>query len=233
MSRTPQRNVFGIAEPQVVRIGFKPLHLPFYALLGLQPAQEEWVWLGLIHTATNWGFRQDRLHPLKTDEGYTFPVYHIQRTGNIATLIRNLDENGQIRLLDYQAPALNMLHSHPKTLPNQLSLFPEETGSTQQIDLEGKEYQEYNPDDLRQWNTITALLAGKSQPLTRFRYLLPISYQNFEAMTPFLCHLARIPGLQYRFITGTEIGNDQLFYIIRRHTDILAQRKKNYRSSGR
>lgn len=222
------RNAFGIAEPRMVTIQSEPLHLPHYAMLGLQPAAKGWEWLGMLHAATNWGFRN--AFPYRyTDSECHFEVFYARRPGKFLPIIlRNTAEEQSRSLVGFHNASLHKIKNKNKTLPNQLSLFMDDTPET--LDIHDPQYAHDNPDDLRRWNEITAQLSHDALPLESFSYLLPFQYSEYELYTPFLNHLEKVKGLQYRYISGNELADDRFFYsILRFHTEL---RHRIYHSSG-
>ena len=207
------RNQLGTAPAKKVTLNSQKLHLPYYALLGLMPEQTEWEWLGGLHSTTRWGFR--RAVPYRyEEEGYSFDAFYALKSRHyLPVFIKNIDSEGQTSLLAYSKPAIHTIRIPSKTLPNQLTLFPDEI-EKETLENDNPEYFQNNPDDIRRWNEITAFMAKNSVPLDRFRYLLPIRYEEYEWLTPLLNHLLRVKGLHYRYIPGSEIGDDRLFYSI-------------------
>ena len=223
------RNAFGIAEPRMVTIHSEPLHLPHYAILGLQPAETDWEWLGMLHAATNWGFRN--AFPYRyIDSECHFDVFYAKRPGKFLPLIlRNFAEEQTNSLVGFHTSSLHKIKNKNKTLPNQLSLFMDDD-IPETLDLNDPQYAHDNPDDLRRWNEITALLSKDALPLESFSFLLPLQYTEYELYTSFLNHLDKVKGLHYRYISGNDLADDRLFYsILRFHTEL---KQKIYHSSG-
>ncbi len=210
---TGKRNSFGIADPRTVTIKTEQLHLPYFTIIGLQPEQPEWEWLGLLHTATNWLFRKSVFHPYKESE-YCFDTFYVRKrnTSFLPILLKNKASDSKTSLVAYHFPALHRIAIKSKTLPNQLSLFTEEDTPSVILDINDSRYYKHNPDDIRCWNEINAFLSRHSLPLDRFDYLLPVCYDAYELYIPLIDHLSRVKGLRYRLITGNEIGDDRFFY---------------------
>lgn len=223
------RNAFGIAQTRTVTIRLESLDLQQLVLLGLQPSQPKWEWLGLLHKATNLAFRNTM--PLQyTDSDYTFETFAASRP-YLPMIIRNRSTEGNKLLLGYHSSALHRInHARGKVLPNQLSLFPEEAIAPT-LDMDDPKYLKNNPDDLIQWNRLVGYLSCQAVPLEEFSYLLPFQYEEYVSYLPLLNHLRRVEGLQYRFIAGHELGDDQLFYSLFAYQSKL--RRHYFDSSGR
>lgn len=208
------RNALGIAADKSAKLSSESLFLSCYALLGIQPKQPEKEWLGQLFSASGWCFRKAVLHPFEaklTQPAYRFPVFYARRPGrHLSLLIQNTGENGGRELLSFQNNGLYRIKLNAKVLPNQLALFAEEAIPTIQPDED--KVKNYNPENIRRWNEITAYLEEHSVPLPSFRYLLLLSYETYEQDVPLLNHLHKVPGLQYRYIAGDSIGNDHLLY---------------------
>lgn len=223
------RNAFGIAQTRTVTIRMESLDLQQLVLLGLRPKQPEWEWLGLLHEATHLAFR-NTLPFHYTDSDYTFASFAARRP-YLPMLIRNRSTEGNKLLLGYHSTALHRINqSRGKALPNQLSLFPEEA-ITPSLGMDDPKYLKNNPDDLMQWNRLVGYLSRQAVPLEEFSYLLPFQYEEYVSYLPLLNHLCRVEGLQYRFIAGHELGDDQLFYSLFTYQSTL--RKRCYDSSGK
>ncbi len=208
-----KRNAFGLAETQTIRITSPSLNLPLFAMLCLQPAQPDEEWWGMLYAATNWGFRN--AFPSKFNEAdCSFEIYYSRRPEKFLPIIlKNTATDGKTRLLSFQSASLHHIKNSGRTLPNQLSLFGEEN-IPDTLDVEDPQYEHNNPDDLRRWNELTAFMARHSVPLGQFRYLMPFQFEDYDRITPFLNHILKMEGLQFRYLSGNLLENDHLFYQI-------------------
>lgn len=218
MKKNVRRDAFGVAATRVRKIPRQSPDSKLYAMLCLQPSgkPENALWLSQVKRATDWNFHTNHFClDLHKNGQHNFPVYYSKRPGKkMVILISNLSENGEQRLLSYGGNACcHISVPNAKVLPNQLSLFEEEPEEV--LSAEDEAYENNNPYDISIWNETSAYLERHSQPLTEFSWLLPVNYFNCEYLRPFLHHLERIPGLNYRFLPHEMIEDVDLIMEIK------------------
>lgn len=239
MEKAIRRDAFGYAKTSVKKISIAYPDAKLYAMLCLQPAgnPEDGIWMSQLARSTDWRYRESHGNPFVFYEKIRqeFPVFYAKRPKTLSVLIRNISEDGEKKLISYDGNSCcRISNPNPKVLPNQFSLFEEEPENL--ISTEDDSYSDYNPYDVDRWNEISAYLERQSQPLTEFRWLLPVNYFNCACLRPFLNHLERIPGLHYRFLSHEMIQNPGLLYEIKRYEENLRDLifpPKAYSSVGR
>lgn len=213
-----KQDAFGNFGPQTKTVKLEELKPAFYGLLLLNCELSISDIPNLIWKHTRLMFRPFINHKFTfQDKGktksYIYPTYAYNAPNKdlFAYFIENQSEEHSKELISFQKDSIFTISSEKKTLPNQLALFPEEK---EPIIKDNNDYANINEKELTLWNEIGAFLMDNSVPISKIQYVMPISIHIGEMLYPFFIHLSHIEAFHYKFITGSEINNIQLFYLL-------------------
>ena len=208
-------DAFGNSSPKTYKMKTQILDMAFHGLLLLRHPADGMGLSDLLWRHTRLMFRPSA-PPFcyqNKENSYTFATFSAFKPSNrhfFPFLVSNQAENANIKLFSYKKPAISLLSKDKNTLPNQLSLFPEEKPPLTQ----SEDYTHLNAEELQRWNEIGRFLQDHSTPLAEFQYLMPLSIQIGEMLYPFLIHLQKIEGLYFKFIAGDEVKQPEIFYLL-------------------